>query len=206
MIDRAYITEWQQKAPWSQRYQVEQDLVICRALVEIFSQPLLAEQLVFRGGTALYKLHLPPARYSEDIDLVQVAAGPIGPVMDALQEQLNPWLGIPKRKQSEGRVTLTYRLVSEEGLPLKLKVEINSREHFSILGFARRKFSVDSRWYRGSTTIQTYQLDESLGTKVRLSPRYERLQSTKGLSPSRHEARYRSWRWKSSPLCSVKVT
>jgi predicted nucleotidyltransferase component of viral defense system len=130
LIDRAYITEWQQQAPWAQRYQVEQDLVICRALVEIFSQPLLAEQLAFRGGTALYKLHLPPARYSEDIDLVQVAAGPIGPVMDALQEQLNPWLGIPKRKQSEGRVTLTYRLESEEGLPLKLKVEINSREHF----------------------------------------------------------------------------
>jgi hypothetical protein len=87
--------------------------------------------------------------------------------MDALQEQLNPWLGIPKRKQSEGRVTLTYRLESEEGLPLKLKVEINSREHFSILGFARRQFSVDSRWYRGSTTIQTYQLEELLGTKVR---------------------------------------
>jgi predicted nucleotidyltransferase component of viral defense system len=167
VIDRAYITEWQQQAPWVQRYQVEQDLVICRALVEIFSQPLLAMQLAFRGGTALYKLHLPPARYSEDIDLVQVAAGPIGPVMDALQEQLNPWLGIPKRKQSEGRVTLTYRLESEEGLPLKLKVEINSREHFSILGFVRRQFSVDSRWYRGSTTIQTYQLEELLGTKVR---------------------------------------
>ena len=31
--------------------------------------------LAFRGGTALYKLHLRPnARYSEDLDLVQVAA------------------------------------------------------------------------------------------------------------------------------------
>jgi len=26
---------------------------------------------LFRGGTALFKLHLLPARYSEDIDLVQ---------------------------------------------------------------------------------------------------------------------------------------
>ena len=167
MIDRAYITEWQQTAPWPQRYQVEQDLVICRALVEIFSHPLLTEQLAFRGGTALFKLHLPPVRYSEDIDLVQVQAGPIGPVMDALQEKLNVWLGVPKRKQSEGRVTLTYRLESEDGLPLKLKVEINSREHFSVLGFERRPFSVQSRWFIGSTTIQTYQLDELLGTKVR---------------------------------------
>ena len=167
MIDRAYITEWQQTAPWPQRYQVEQDLVICRALVEIFNHPLLTEQLAFRGGTALFKLHLPPARYSEDIDLVQVQAGPIGPVMDALQEKLNPWLGIPKRKQSEGRVTLTYRIESEEGLPMKLKVEINSREHFSVLGFDRRQFSVESRWFKGSAAILTYQLDELLGTKVR---------------------------------------
>jgi len=167
LIDRAYITEWQQSAPWPQRYQVEQDLIICRALVEIFNHPLLAEQLAFRGGTALFKLHLPPARYSEDIDLVQVQAGPIGPVMDAIQEKLNSWLGIPKRKQSDGRVTLTYRLESEEGLPLKLKVEINSREHFSVLGFDRRQFSVESRWFSGSTTILTYHLDELLGTKVR---------------------------------------
>jgi len=146
---------------------VEQDLIICRALVEIFNHPLLAEQLAFRVGTALFKLHLPPARYSEDIDLVQVEAGPIGPVMDALQEKLNPWLGIPKRKQSEGRVTLTYRLESEEGLPLKLKVEINSREHFSVLGLERRPFSVASRWFSGSTKILTYKLGELLGTKVR---------------------------------------
>jgi predicted nucleotidyltransferase component of viral defense system len=75
LIDRAYITEWQQTAPWSQRYQVEQDLIICRALVEIFNHPLLAEQLAFRGGTALFKLHLPPARYSEDIDLVKYRLG-----------------------------------------------------------------------------------------------------------------------------------
>ena len=167
MIDRAYITEWQQTAPWPQRYQVEQDLIICRALVDIFNHPLLTKQLAFRGGTALYKLHLPAARYSEDIDLVQVDAGPIGPVMDALQEKLNPWLGIPKRKLSEGRVTLTYRIESEEGLPLKLKVEINSREHFSVLGYDRRQFSVESRWFSGSTTILTYQLSELLGTKVR---------------------------------------
>jgi predicted nucleotidyltransferase component of viral defense system len=77
---------------------VEQDLIICRALVEIFSHPDLADNLAFRGGTALFKLHLPPVRYSEDIDLVQVHPGPIGAVMSALQEKLNPWLGNPKRK------------------------------------------------------------------------------------------------------------
>lgn len=167
MISVAYINEWRQKVPWPRNDQVEQDLIICRALVEIFSHPILADKLAFRGGTALFKLHLSPVRYSEDIDLVQVHPGPIGPMMSALQEKLNPWLGNPKRKQGEGRVTLTYRMTSEAGMPLKLKVEINSREHFTVLGFERRDMEVLSRWFSGSASILTYQLDELLGTKVR---------------------------------------
>ena len=53
MIPRDYITEWRRRAPWVQDFQVEQDLVISRALVDIFSHPLLHEALAFRGGTAL---------------------------------------------------------------------------------------------------------------------------------------------------------
>jgi predicted nucleotidyltransferase component of viral defense system len=167
MIPLDFITAWRTHAPWPQLSQVEQDLIICRALVELYSHPLLAENLAFRGGTALFKLHLSPARYSEDIDLVQMKSGPIGPVMDAVQEQLNPWLGIPKRKQSEGRVTLTWRVESEEGLPLRLKVEINSREHFTVLGYKQIHFKMDSRWHVGAVSISTYGIEELLGTKLR---------------------------------------
>lgn len=103
------ITEWRAHAPWVTDVQVEQDLVIRRALVELFSRPLVASALAFRGGTALYKLHLvPAARYSEDIDLVQIEAGPIGPVLKEVRAALDPWLGEPSWKQSEGRVTLNY--------------------------------------------------------------------------------------------------
>ncbi len=35
MIPRDFITAWQAQAPWPIRAQVEQDLVISRALVEI---------------------------------------------------------------------------------------------------------------------------------------------------------------------------
>jgi hypothetical protein len=84
VIPRDYITAWRAEAPWVEDFQVEQDLVVSRALVEIFSHRDLKEVLAFRGGTALYKLHLKPAaRYSEDIDLVQTEAGPAGPMMDA---------------------------------------------------------------------------------------------------------------------------
>jgi len=59
LIPQDFISEWKKAAPWPQNDQVEQDLIICRALVEIFSHPTLAENLAFRGGTALFKLHLP---------------------------------------------------------------------------------------------------------------------------------------------------
>ena len=170
MIPRDYITEWRAEAPWVEDFQVEQDLVISRALVEIFSHPLLHEELAFRGGTALYKLHLKPAaRYSEDIDLVQTKAEPAGPMMEALRAVLDPWLGEPRWKQSEGRVTFVYRFASEDTppVPLKLKVETNSREHFAVYGFQERPFGVASRWFDGSCDIRTYALDELLGTKLR---------------------------------------
>jgi len=170
LIPADFITEWRGQAPWVETSQVEQDLVISRALVEIFGGDQLAGALAFRGGTALYKLHLTPApRYSEDIDLVQKTAEPIGPTIDRLRERLDSWLGDPKRSFKEGRVTLVYRFRSEDPvpLPLRLKVEINSREHFSVLGFETRELAIHSRWFSGSARVSTYALDELLGTKLR---------------------------------------
>lgn len=170
MIPRDYITEWRAQAPWVQDSQVEQDLVICRALVAIFTHPVLSKSLAFRGGTALYKLYLTPAaRYSEDIDLVQVNAEAAGPVMEALRDTLEPWLGKAQWKQTEGRVTFNYRFSSEDPtpLPLRLKVEINTREHFTEYGLQQVPFSVESRWFTGACDINTYSLDELLGTKLR---------------------------------------
>ena len=170
MIPRDFITEWRAEAPWVQDFQVEQDLVISRALVAIFSQPLLREALAFRGGTALYKLHLKPAaRYSEDIDLVQTRPERAGAMMEALRAVLDPWLGKPQWKQTEGRVTFVYRFNSEETppIPLRLKVEINSREHFAVYGLSQVPFAVSSRWFQGRCEINSYELDELLGTKLR---------------------------------------
>jgi predicted nucleotidyltransferase component of viral defense system len=169
VIPRDFITEWRQRAPWVQDLQVEQDLVISRALVAIFSDPLLRNALAFRGGTALYKLHMPPARYSEDIDLVQMRAEPAGPMLEALHQVLDLWLGKPALTQNQARVTLLYRFTAEgePPTPLKLKVETNSREHFAVHGFKEMPFAVDSRWFTGECRIATYELDELLGTKLR---------------------------------------
>lgn len=149
---------------------VEQDLVISRALVEMYSVPGLAERIAFRGGTALYKLHmLPAARYSEDIDLVQVFPEPIGDTLDLIREALDPWLGSPHRKLKEGRVNLIYTFNSEDVPPvkMKLKIEINSREHFTQLGLSHVPFEVESQWFQGNADITTFDINELLGTKFR---------------------------------------
>src|SRR5690606_35476775 len=143
--------------------------VICRALVEIFSDPFLSERLAFRGGTALHKLYMQPQpRYSEDIDLVQVKEEPFGPVIDRLRERLS-FLGTPVRKQKENNNTLIFRFDSEfpPVQKLRLKVETNCREHFTVLGYEKIPFSVESEWFTGYCEITTYKLEELLGTKLR---------------------------------------
>jgi predicted nucleotidyltransferase component of viral defense system len=170
MIPRDYITEWRTEAPWVQDFQVEQDLIVSKALVNMFSNPILSKALAFRGGTALYKLYVKPAaRYSEDIDLVQINPEPAGPAMKAVRKVLDPWLGEPRWKQTEGRVTFVYRFNSEDAspLPLRLKVEINSREHRAVYGVTHVDFPVSSRWFEGACRISTYALDELLATKLR---------------------------------------
>jgi predicted nucleotidyltransferase component of viral defense system len=169
MIPKPYIAKWQDHAPWKQFYQVEQDLVISRALVEMFSDDFLRENLAFRGGTALHKLYLNPApRYSEDIDLVQIKAGPIKPIMARLKEVVT-FFEEPRKTQVKGHgAKALYRFTSEyEEIRLRLKLEINCKEHFNVLDWVDFPFEVESEWFSGKCEIRTYSINELLGTKLR---------------------------------------
>jgi predicted nucleotidyltransferase component of viral defense system len=170
MIPQVYIIEWQQSFPWNSYDFVEQDLVISRALVEIYSDSFLKNKLAFRGGTALHKLHLAPqVRYSEDIDLVQITAEPIGNIIDALRNKLS-FLGKPKKiLRNDMNTTMRFDFDSEipPVAPLKLKIETNCREHFQLFGLQYFPFSVQSRWFTRNCEISTYALEELLGTKIR---------------------------------------
>lgn len=46
MIPQAHLTAWAAAAPWGDDAQVEQDLVLSRAVVEIFAEPALAGAIV----------------------------------------------------------------------------------------------------------------------------------------------------------------
>lgn len=171
MIPRTVITMWREHhAPWTGDEQVEQDLVISRALIELYSDELISNNLAFRGGTALNKLFLPSmSRYSEDIDLVQMKAQPIGPVLDKIKSVLSPWLGDARYKQSERGTTLYFSYKSEPPLekPMRLKVELNTRESFSVLGYENRSVEAESEWFTGAADIKTFAIEELLGTKLR---------------------------------------
>jgi len=170
VIPEAAITHWRNVVPWPQDAQVEQDLILSRALIEIFQEPILSKGLLLRGGTALHRLFVkPPRRHSEDIDLVQASAGPIGPMLDAIRARLDPVLGAPRRERNPDNVTLRYRMESEipPVIPLRLKIEINTREHFSVFGAGPHPLSVRSPWFEGRAEIQTYTMDELLATKLR---------------------------------------
>jgi predicted nucleotidyltransferase component of viral defense system len=169
MINRAAILQWRTQAPWNNAEQVEQDLIICRALTAIFGDEFLASQLAFRGGTALHKLYLSPqSRYSEDIDLVQIDAGPIKPILSRLGEVLE-FLPGKVIKQKRYNNTVLFRMESEipPVVPIRLKIEINCFEHFNELGLVKVPFSMENSWFSGSCELTTYALEELLGTKLR---------------------------------------
>ncbi|MDR0566150.1 MAG: nucleotidyl transferase AbiEii/AbiGii toxin family protein [Prevotellaceae bacterium] len=169
MIPRVFLEQWKKECPWKNS-QVEQDLVISRSLVAIYSDNLLREQLAFRGGTALHKLFIrPQVRYSEDIDLVQLRHEPISPVLKRIREVLS-FLG-QKRvvKQKLHNNVAIYHFETE--IPpietMRLKIEINTREHLNILGLQEIPFEVQNGWFSGRCAITTYPLEELLSTKYK---------------------------------------
>ena len=169
MIPAAFIQAWSAKTPWPDARQVEQDLIISRALCDLFNAPSLKGKLAFRGGTAIHKLLFRPAlRYSEDIDLVQTEAEPIGATVDAIRKSLS-WLGKCATDQAGHSIHLVYKFLPESDTQsaLKLKVEINTREHGSKLGYQVYPYSMENDWYQGSADILSFAPEELFGTKLR---------------------------------------
>ena len=170
MIPAQNIVAWSNVVPWADQRQVEQDLIISRALVEIFSDEMLREALRFRGGTALNKLHFPaPLRYSEDIDLIRTSAGPIGPILDRLRVVLEPWLGRAQFDQRQVAPKFRFRVEPEDGsgVPIRLKIEINTREIEAFDAPTALPLEVVNPWFSGKAAIPTFSREEMLATKLR---------------------------------------
>ena len=61
-----------------------------------------------------------------------------------------------------------YRFTSEyEEIRMRLKLEINCKEHFNVLDWVDFPFEVESEWFSGKAELRTYNINELLGTKLR---------------------------------------
>ena len=50
---------------------------------------------------------------------------------------------------------------------MRLKIEINTREHFTVLGLKEIPYKVENGWFSGECSLTGYELEELLGTKMR---------------------------------------
>ncbi len=173
----------QMVVPWPSLRHVEQDLLLCRAMVALFSDEFLGTQIAMRGGTLLHKVYLAPAaRYSEDIDLVVIGNRPEDHVRKALRRVLVDVLGTPKVSAWDAialairntakpsrilRMTYLVPSVSTPGASLEIAVEANVTERTPHQPVMRIPFEIPFRGEPMKTTINGYDIHEMLGTKMR---------------------------------------
>ena len=182
-ITRQDILAHQAVVPWVAQYQVEQDLLLCRAMVALFDDKFLNSQIAMRGGTLLHKVHLaPPARYSEDIDLVVVGTRPPDHIRRAIRRVLTDVLGMPKasvwgtlalairntvKPSRVLRMTYSTRSIIEPNRMLDIVVEANVTERKPHRAVVEMPFSFPFREKPVQTHVKGFDIHEMLGTKMR---------------------------------------
>lgn len=182
-VTRRDVLAHQTLVPWPQQRQVEQDLLLCRAMAALFSDKFLRGQIAMRGGTLLHKAHLAPAaRYSEDIDLVAIGSRPEGHIAKAIRRVLKPELGEPEdtiwdsirlairntvKPSRVLRLTYSVPSASEPGATLDIVVEANVTERAPHRQIVQIPFSFAYRESSVSVQLNGYDLHEMLGTKMR---------------------------------------
>lgn len=167
MMLRQDIIQWGVEHPWQNENQVEQDLLLSRAMIEIANDPLLGHELVLRGGTAFHKLFLPePFRYSEDLDFVRMETGGIGDVMKRLTS-MGAELGFDVKTKMGMYPKVIWRFLFEDGTAGKIKLEINTYERSPMMPLTTCTHDVENPFYSGHAAISTFQVEELVATKLR---------------------------------------
>lgn len=100
---------------------------------------------------------------------MQVNEGPIKPILKRIGEIISFFEEDRVVKSKANNNTIFYRYSSEYSPEVRqrIKIEINCREHFNVLGWKLNDFDLKNEWFDGKAQIRTYQIDELLGTKLR---------------------------------------
>ncbi|MCE2493179.1 MAG: nucleotidyl transferase AbiEii/AbiGii toxin family protein, partial [Alphaproteobacteria bacterium] len=93
----------------------------------------------------------------------------IGPILDRLRVVLEPWLGRARFDQSPVAPKFRSRVDAEDGsgVPIRLKVEINTREIQAFDDPASLSLRIENPWFSGEASISTFSREEMLATKLR---------------------------------------
>jgi predicted nucleotidyltransferase component of viral defense system len=167
MIPFNTITAWSTSHPWPTREQIEQDLLLSKAIIEIYKNKTLAEELIFRGGTALHKMVLQkPRRYSEDLDFVRSSSGGIGDIMKELTE-LGKQSGFTVKTRMGQFPKVYWHGKAQTGRDLRIKIEINTYERSPALPLIKTPHSINTEWFSGEVTVKMFQNEETAATKLR---------------------------------------
>lgn len=167
MIPYNTVTSWGVSHPWPTREQIEQDMLLSKAICEIYANKRLSGELVFRGGTALHKLILPqPYRYSEDLDFVRSSAGGIGEIMKELTE-LGKRSGYTVKTRMGQFPKVYWQGIAQTGRNLRIKIEINTYERSFALPLAKVDHAISSDWFTGQAVVRLFQNEEIAATKIR---------------------------------------
>jgi hypothetical protein len=86
-LTRQDVLAHQAVVPWPVQHQIEQDLLLCRAMVALFSDPFLKGQIAMRGGTVLHKARRSLSPYRS---INRSSAGRAPPVERALMFRASP--------------------------------------------------------------------------------------------------------------------
>jgi predicted nucleotidyltransferase component of viral defense system len=170
VIDRPALIAWRSKAPWPDRVQIEQDLLLSRLMIEIARDEVLGPELAMRGGTCLHKLHLPvPLRYSEDLDYVRSTHTGIKPYTQALAKLADEIeLTVSSRQRSGQMVHVYLDGQPTEGIGrIRIKIEVNIAETKPFLPRKTVRHSIETSWWSGEANVLTFQREELLATKLR---------------------------------------
>lgn len=170
MIDRPALIAWRAKAPWPDRVQIEQDLLLSRLMIEIARDQTLGAELAMRGGTCLHKLHLPTAlRYSEDLDYVRSTKTGIKPYTQAIARIAEKvGLTVASRQRSGQMAHVYLDGQPTEGIGrIRIKIEMNVTETNSFQPRTTLPHTVTTSWWSGEADIPTFEPEEMLATKLR---------------------------------------
>jgi predicted nucleotidyltransferase component of viral defense system len=161
------ITAWAVDHPWPTADQVEQDLLLSQAICEIANDSYLGEELTFRGGTCLHKLHVDqPYRYSEDLDYARNTAGGIAQLTQSLTV-IGERLGYAVRSRVGEHPKVYWRTTAGSGTPIRIKIEVNTHERSPALPHIKLPYGVDTAWWSGRAEVRTFQIAELVATKIR---------------------------------------